>query len=171
MVICMCSFSGSEHIVHCLINLGEVREFAIVVDVDFLIMTFGLLFTWFLLWFFSSTMSNATHPIVLGQHKCWVHSVKGDLAEDAEGWLALDKQNPTRHLCDSSRFLWHPMPPDFTLGIIQFREPLSQPRVIKAVRNIFPRAVLMADMLKEEDLDRHIKATKDLKHWNDDRFE
>jgi len=63
------------------------------------------------------------------------------------------------------------MPPDFTLGIIQFRETLSQPPVIKAVRNIFPRAVLMVDTLKEEDLDRHIKVTKDLKHWNDDRFE
>jgi len=63
------------------------------------------------------------------------------------------------------------MPPDFTLGVIQFREPLSQPRVIKAVCNIFPRAVLMADMLKEEDLDGHIRVTKDLKHWNDDRFE
>ena len=111
------------------------------------------------------------YPIVLGRHKCWVHSVKGDLTEDAEGWLVLDKQNVNRHLYGSSRFLWHLTPPDFTLGVIQFRQPLSQPRVIKVLRNIFPRAILMVDMLKEEDLEKHIKAIKDLKHWNDNRFE
>jgi len=116
-------------------------------------------------------MTDITYPIVLGRHKCWVYSVKGDLVEVPEGWLVLDKHGPTRHLYGSSRFLWHPTPPDFTLGVLQFREPLSQPRVIKAVRNIFPRAVLMVDMLKEEELDRHIKVIKDLKCWNDDRVE
>jgi len=116
-------------------------------------------------------MTDITYPIVLGRHKCWVHSVKGDLVEVPEGWLALNKHNPTRHLYGSSRFLWHPTPPDFMLGVLQFREPLSQPRVIKAVSNIFPRAVLMVDMLKEEELDRHIKVVKDLKCWNDDRVE
>jgi len=49
VTICMCSFTGSECVIHCLINLGEVRDFTIVVDVDFLVMTFGLLFAWFLL--------------------------------------------------------------------------------------------------------------------------
>jgi len=49
VTICTCSFTGSEHVVHCLINLGEVRDFAIVVDVDFLVMMFGLLFVWLVL--------------------------------------------------------------------------------------------------------------------------
>ena len=107
-------------------------------------------------------------PIVLGKHNNWMCSARGDLAQEVEGWHKLDKKNPLRHTCGSSEFLWHPRSADALIGVIQFKSPASQPKAVKVVRDVFPRATLMVEALKDiQHLDRQVQHIKDLKHWNE----
>ena len=113
-------------------------------------------------------MSAPMHPIVLGKCNNWMHSARGDIAQEGLGWYKLDKQNPLCHTCGSSEFLWHPRSADALIGVIQFKSPVSQPQAVKAVRDVFPRTTLMVEALKDiQHPDRQVQHMKDLKHWNE----
>ena len=94
------------------------------------------------------------HPIVLGRHDTWTHSVKAFIDEE-------DDNDAMETFCDG--ILHHVRGESMchACGVIQFRQPLSQPRVINAIRNLFPDGEILVELLTSaKQISRAIRRVK-----------
>mgnify|MGYP000446911085 CR=1 FL=1 len=94
--------------------------------------------------------------------------------EDENGWQEFEDEQTNHHIYGST--CYRPIPSiggnaagadDYIIGAIQFQETISQPKVVKLIRSIYPEGLIMVEPLTSiKQIARTIRTIKEYKFYN-----